>query len=170
MHCKYILSVFSYQCLISNLHIFISSFCPVRFCYTFEKNSNNKFLPPHVVGNRLSFCDNLLFDKVNRLTSINLLLLVMIFSLVVMLMALSWTHLWMSLKCWQQNWTQWFSSGHRGNTASLFLLGISQIIYKPLTILSCAAVIHHDTYCLSGKLLPRIKFHPVFCSWMWLSI
>lgn len=65
----------------------------------------------------------------------------MFFNLVVMLMVLSWTHLWMSLKCWQQNWMQWFSSSHRGNTASLFLLNISQITYKPLTTLSCAAVI-----------------------------
>lgn len=75
------------------------------------------------------------------MTSINLLLVVMFFNLVVMLMVLSWTHLWMSLKCWQQNWTQWFSSSHRGNAASLFFLSISQITYKPLTILSCAAVI-----------------------------
>lgn len=33
-------------CFLSNLYVFISPFFPIRFCYTFEKNSNNKFLSP----------------------------------------------------------------------------------------------------------------------------
>lgn len=48
-------------CFLSNLHIFISLSPPLRFCFSFEKNSNNKFLPPHIVGYRLSSSDTSIF-------------------------------------------------------------------------------------------------------------